>query len=95
MLGTETSDDTMKLIWSQTGLKYMGDQDFYIDSVMVVMKGQYMELERVLTIFTALIYQIICLKENIWKSLENCILSKGLTFRTMQSLVSFHDPLVI
>ena len=32
----------------------MGDQDFYIDSVMVVMKGQYMELERVLTIFTTI-----------------------------------------
>jgi len=39
---------------NQTGLKYMGDQNFYNDSVAVVMKGQCMELERVLTIFTTI-----------------------------------------
>ncbi|KHM99106.1 Receptor-like protein 12, partial [Glycine soja] len=39
---------------NQTGSKYMGNQYFYNDSVVVVMKGQYMELERILTIFTTI-----------------------------------------
>uniref|UniRef100_A0A0R0GI87 Leucine-rich repeat-containing N-terminal plant-type domain-containing protein n=1 Tax=Glycine max TaxID=3847 RepID=A0A0R0GI87_SOYBN len=39
---------------NQTGLKYMGNQGFYNDSVVVVMKGRYMELERILTIFTTI-----------------------------------------
>ncbi|KRH14745.1 hypothetical protein GLYMA_14G046000v4 [Glycine max] len=39
---------------NQTGLKYMGNQYSYNDSVVVVMKGQYMKLERILTIFTTI-----------------------------------------
>ncbi|KAG4964572.1 hypothetical protein GLYMA_14G044400v4 [Glycine max] len=39
---------------NQTGSKYMGNQYFYNDSVVVVMKGQYMELQRILTIFTTI-----------------------------------------
>ncbi|KAG5120840.1 hypothetical protein JHK84_039180 [Glycine max] len=39
---------------NQTGLKYMGNQYSYNDSVVVVMKGQYMEFERILTIFTTI-----------------------------------------
>ncbi|KAL5126567.1 Receptor-like protein 9DC3 [Glycine soja] len=38
----------------QTGLKYMGNHSSYNDSVVVVMKGQYMELKRILTIFTTI-----------------------------------------
>ncbi|KAH1212587.1 Receptor-like protein 9DC3 [Glycine max] len=39
---------------NQTGLKYMGNQNLYNDSVVVVMKGRYMELERILSIFTTI-----------------------------------------
>ncbi|KAG5120850.1 hypothetical protein JHK84_039190 [Glycine max] len=39
---------------SQTGLKYMGNDSSYNDSVVVVMKGQYKELKRILTIFTTI-----------------------------------------
>ncbi|XP_061352303.1 receptor-like protein 6 [Gastrolobium bilobum] len=38
----------------QTGLKYMNPNTFYNDSVVVIMKGQYMELVRILTTFTTI-----------------------------------------
>jgi Leucine-rich repeat (LRR) protein len=39
---------------SQNGLQYMGNDKYYNDSVVVVMKGQYMELTRILTTFTTI-----------------------------------------
>ena len=59
----------------QTGLKYLCNNSSYTDSIVIVMKGNFRELERILTVFTPLIYRIICLKEKFRKSLESCILS--------------------
>ncbi|KAK7372636.1 hypothetical protein VNO80_06023 [Phaseolus coccineus] len=39
---------------NQTGLKYLGNDSSYFDSIVIVMKGHYMELERILTVFTTI-----------------------------------------
>ena len=39
---------------NQTGLKYLGNNRSYKDSIVIVMKGRYMELERILTVFTTI-----------------------------------------
>jgi len=39
---------------NQTGLKYLGNDSSYTDSIVIVMKGQCMELERILTVFTTI-----------------------------------------
>ncbi|KAK8466974.1 hypothetical protein PHAVU_008G210814 [Phaseolus vulgaris] len=38
---------------NKAGLKYLGNGS-YIDSIVIVMKGQYMELERILTVLTTI-----------------------------------------
>ncbi|KAJ1386388.1 Leucine-rich repeat [Sesbania bispinosa] len=40
--------------YSQSGSQYMGNKGYYDDSVVVIMKGQSMELERILTTFTTI-----------------------------------------
>ncbi|XP_022637424.1 receptor-like protein 12 [Vigna radiata var. radiata] len=44
----------MNAIDNQNGLKYLGNNYSYIDSIMIVMKGHDIELERILTIFTSI-----------------------------------------
>ncbi|XP_014502960.1 receptor-like protein 12 [Vigna radiata var. radiata] len=39
---------------NQTGLKYLGNNSLYNDSIVIVMKGRYMELTRILTVFTSI-----------------------------------------
>ncbi|XP_022637425.1 receptor-like protein 12 [Vigna radiata var. radiata] len=39
---------------NQTGLKYLGKNSLYNDSIVIVMKGLYMELARILTICTSI-----------------------------------------
>ncbi|KOM46741.1 hypothetical protein LR48_Vigan07g044500 [Vigna angularis] len=39
---------------NQNGLKYLGDNSSYNDSIVIVMKGLYMELTRILTVFTSI-----------------------------------------
>ncbi|KAJ1386386.1 Leucine-rich repeat [Sesbania bispinosa] len=40
--------------YTQSGPQYMGNSSYYDDSVVVIMKGQFMELERILTTFTTI-----------------------------------------
>ncbi|XP_027939383.1 receptor-like protein Cf-9 [Vigna unguiculata] len=47
---------------SQTGLKYLGNDLIYNDSINIVIKGNYIELERILTTFT-----IIDLSNNMFE----------------------------
>ncbi|XP_058748320.1 receptor-like protein 7 [Vicia villosa] len=44
----------MNVNYSQIGLHYMGMENYYNDSVVVVMKGFFMELTRILTTFTTI-----------------------------------------
>ncbi|BAT80954.1 hypothetical protein VIGAN_03058400 [Vigna angularis var. angularis] len=39
---------------NQTGLEYLGDNSVYNDSIVIVMKGLYIELTRILTVFTTI-----------------------------------------
>ncbi|WVY89577.1 hypothetical protein V8G54_035091 [Vigna mungo] len=39
---------------NQIGLKYLGQNSLYNDSIVIVMKGRYMELTRILTVFTSI-----------------------------------------
>ncbi|XP_014504002.1 receptor-like protein 12 [Vigna radiata var. radiata] len=39
---------------NQTGLKYLGENSLYNDSIVIVMKGIYIELTRILTVFTSI-----------------------------------------
>ncbi|XP_068489056.1 receptor-like protein Cf-9 homolog [Phaseolus vulgaris] len=39
---------------NQTGLKYLGNDSSYTDSIVIVMKGQSIELERILTVLTTI-----------------------------------------
>ncbi|XP_047151688.1 receptor like protein 27-like [Vigna umbellata] len=39
---------------NQTGLEYLGDNSVYNDSIVIVMKGVYIELTRILTVFTTI-----------------------------------------
>ncbi|KAG2391070.1 Receptor like protein [Vigna angularis] len=44
----------MNAIKNQTGLKYLGNHSAYSDSIVIIMKGSYMELTRILTVFTTI-----------------------------------------
>ncbi|KAG2391074.1 Receptor-like protein [Vigna angularis] len=44
----------MNAINNQTGLKYLGNHSAYSDSIVIIMKGSYMELTRILTVFTTI-----------------------------------------
>jgi len=39
---------------NQTGLKYLGNNTSYNDSIVIMMKGQEIELQRILTVFTTI-----------------------------------------
>jgi len=39
---------------NQTGLKYLGNDTSYNDSIVIMMKGQEIELQRILTVFTTI-----------------------------------------
>jgi hypothetical protein len=70
---------------SQVGLQYMGRSNYYEDSVVVMMKGYFMELTKILTTFTTIDLSNNMFEGKFHKSLENYILSKVLTFQTMES----------
>ncbi|KAF3956993.1 hypothetical protein CMV_017947 [Castanea mollissima] len=60
-------------------LKYMGD-DYYHDSLNIIMKGQYIEMERVLTVLTSIDFSSNGFKGEMPKIIGSLKSLKGLNF---------------